>query len=84
MPELGKSLVGRLCSLLAYRVGIHVPLPGIDPVAMAEFFKKFASNNLIGMLDMFSGGGLSQFSIFALGVMPYISASIIMQSSAGA
>lgn len=79
MPELWKKLGWTFMLLLAYRVGIHVPLPGIDPVAMAEFFKKFASNNLIGMLDMFSGGGLSQFSIFALGVMPYISASIIMQ-----
>ncbi len=79
VPELWRKLGWTFFILLAYRIGIHVPIPGVDTVAMAEFFQKVAANNLIGMFDMFSGGGLSHFSIFALGVMPYISASIIMQ-----
>ncbi|CAK7048173.1 MAG: Protein translocase subunit SecY [Desulfovibrio sp.] len=64
--------------LVAYRLGIHVPVPGIDTVALKEFFATM-QNTLFGVFDMFSGGGLSQLSVFALGVMPYISASIIMQ-----
>jgi len=78
VPELWRKLGWTFLILIAYRVGIHVPIPGADPAAMAAFFKA-AQGTLFGMFDMFSGGGLSNVSIFALGVMPYISASIIMQ-----
>lgn len=78
VPELWRKLGWTFLILLAYRVGIHVPIPGVDSAAMAAFFKA-AQGTLFGMFDMFSGGGLSNVSIFALGVMPYISASIIMQ-----
>jgi len=78
VPELWPKLGWTFLILLAYRVGIHVPIPGVDTAAMAAFFRA-AQGTLFGMFDMFSGGGLSNVSIFALGVMPYISASIIMQ-----
>ncbi|GFM34322.1 protein translocase subunit SecY [Desulfovibrio subterraneus] len=64
--------------LAFYRVGIHVPVPGVDTAALVEFFAS-VQNTLFGMFDMFSGGGLRNLSIFALGIMPYISASIIIQ-----
>ncbi|MDR0827450.1 MAG: preprotein translocase subunit SecY [Desulfovibrio sp.] len=78
VPELWSKLGWSFLLLLAYRVGIHVPIPGVDTVAMAAFFNQ-AQGTLFGVFDMFSGGGLRNVSIFALGVMPYISASIIMQ-----
>lgn len=78
VPELWRKLGWTFLILLAYRVGIHVPIPGVDARAMAEFFAQ-AQGTLFGVFDMFSGGGLRNVSIFALGVMPYISASIIMQ-----
>ena len=64
--------------LCCYRIGVHVPIPGVDAAALAAYFKSL-SGTLFDMFDMFSGGGLSNVSVFALGVMPYISASIIMQ-----
>ncbi|MDL2207344.1 preprotein translocase subunit SecY [Desulfovibrio sp. OttesenSCG-928-M14] len=78
VPELWRKLGWTFLILLAYRVGIHVPIPGVDTAAMAAFFAQ-ARGTLFGVFDMFSGGGLRNVSIFALGVMPYISASIIMQ-----
>lgn len=78
VPELRKKLLWTALILVAYRLGIHIPVPGIDTVALKEFFATM-QNTLFGVFDMFSGGGLSQLSVFALGVMPYISASIIMQ-----
>jgi preprotein translocase subunit SecY len=78
VPELWRKLGWTFLILIAYRVGIHVPIPGVDIAVMADFFEA-AKGTLFGMFDMFSGGGLSNVSIFALGVMPYISASIIMQ-----
>ncbi|MDL2209274.1 preprotein translocase subunit SecY [Desulfovibrio sp. OttesenSCG-928-O18] len=78
VPDLRKKLMWTALILVAYRLGIHVPIPGIDTVALKEFFATM-QNTLFGIFDMFSGGGLSQLSVFALGVMPYISASIIMQ-----
>lgn len=78
VPELWRKLGWTFLLLLAYRVGIHVPIPGVDARVMADFFNE-AKGTLFGMFDMFSGGGLRNVSIFALGVMPYISASIIMQ-----
>jgi preprotein translocase subunit SecY len=64
--------------LVVYRIGAHIPVPGIDPVQLAALFKQ-NEGGILGMFNMFSGGALSRFTIFALGIMPYISASIIMQ-----
>jgi preprotein translocase subunit SecY len=76
--ELKKRLLFTLGALLIYRLGTYLPLPGIDPVALAEFFKT-QSSGIVGLLDMFAGGAVSRMSIFALNIMPYISASIIVQ-----
>ncbi len=76
--ELKKRVITTLLLLIVYRLGIHIPVPGIDSQALSAFFAN-AQNTLFGLFDMFSGGGLMQMSIFALGIMPYISASIIMQ-----
>lgn len=76
--DLGKRLAWTLFILCCYRIGVHVPIPGVDAAAIASFFESM-SGTLFGLFDMFSGGGLSNVSVFALGVMPYISASIIMQ-----
>ena len=78
VPELRRKIGWTALILVAYRLGVHVPVPGIDAVALKEFFDS-VQNTLFGIFDMFSGGGLSNLSVFALGVMPYISASIIMQ-----
>ena len=67
-----------LGALVVYRIGAHIPVPGIDPTQLAELFKQ-NQGGVLGMFNMFSGGALSRFTIFALGIMPYISASIIMQ-----
>src|SRR4029079_10222289 len=63
---------------MVYRIGAHIPVPGIDPTQLAQLFKQ-NQGGILGMFNMFSGGALSRFTIFALGIMPYISASIIMQ-----
>ncbi len=78
VPELKNKLLWTFALLIVYRMGIHIPIPGVDSAALAEFFAQ-AQNTLFGIFDMFSGGGLSNMSIFALGIMPYISASIILQ-----
>jgi preprotein translocase subunit SecY len=78
LPELKKKLLWTFLLLAAYRIGIHVPVPGVDSAALADFFAS-VQNTLFGLFDMFSGGGLRNLSIFALGIMPYISASIIIQ-----
>ena len=78
IPELQKRLGWTFFLLFVYRVGIHVPTPGIDGQALAAFFVQ-AKGTLLGMFDMFSGGGLSKLSVFSLGIMPYISASIIIE-----
>ena len=78
LPELKKKLIWTFVLLAVYRLGIHIPVPGVDSHALTEFFNS-ASNTLFGLFDMFSGGGLKKLSIFALGIMPYISASIIIQ-----
>lgn len=67
-----------LAALVVYRIGAHIPVPGIDPHQLALLFKQ-NQGGILGMFNMFSGGALSRFTIFALGIMPYISASIIMQ-----
>ncbi len=78
IPELKKRVLYTFALLAVYRVGVHVPTPGIDTIALASFFAK-AKGTLLGLFDMFSGGALERLSVFALGIMPYISASIIIQ-----
>ncbi|MYN02845.1 preprotein translocase subunit SecY [Pseudoduganella sp. DS3] len=67
-----------LGALVVYRIGAHIPVPGVDPVQLAALFKQ-QEGGILGMFNMFSGGALSRFTVFALGITPYISASIIMQ-----
>jgi len=76
--ELKQRIFFVLAMLVVYRIGAHIPVPGIDSQVLAQFFDQ-TSNSLLGLFDMFSGGALSRLTIFALGIMPYISASIIMQ-----
>jgi preprotein translocase subunit SecY len=78
IPELKRKLLITLALLFVYRVGIHVPTPGIDGAALSSFFAA-AEGTLFSMFNMFSGGALERLSIFALGIMPYISASIIIE-----
>ena len=76
--DLRRRLVFLLLALVVYRIGTHIPVPGIDPNQLQQLFKGQESG-ILSLFNMFSGGALSRFSIFALGIMPYISASIIMQ-----
>jgi preprotein translocase subunit SecY len=76
--DLKRRLLFLLGALIVYRIGAHIPVPGIDPVQLQELFRS-QQGGILGMFNMFSGGALSRFTIFALGIMPYISASIIMQ-----
>ncbi len=76
--DLYKRLIFLLLALVVYRIGTHIPVPGIDPVTLKELFNQ-QQGGILGLFNMFSGGALSRFSIFALGIMPYISSSIIMQ-----
>jgi len=76
--DLRRRLTFLLLALIVYRVGSHVPVPGINPDQLTELFKG-QQGGILSLFNMFSGGALSRFSVFALGIMPYISASIIMQ-----
>jgi preprotein translocase subunit SecY len=78
IPDLRKRIIFTFLLLAVYRLGSHIPTPGVDPVALSEFFKA-VGGGVFGFLDLFSGGALSRLSVFALGIMPYISASIILQ-----
>ena len=78
IPELKRRVIMTAVLLIAYRVGAHVPTPGIDGHALAQFFDQ-VQGTLLGMVDLFSGGNLRRLTVFALGIMPYISASIILQ-----
>lgn len=78
IPELRRRVFFTLIMLAIYRIGVQIPTPGINGEALAAFFAQ-SSGTLFGMFNMFSGGALKNFSIFALGIMPYISASIIIQ-----
>lgn len=78
VTELRKRLLFVFMALIVYRIGTYIPVPGIDPSAMARFFEQ-QSSTILGMFNMFSGGALQRLSLLALGIMPYISASIIMQ-----
>jgi preprotein translocase subunit SecY len=78
MSELKSRLWFVLGALIVYRLGAHIPVPGIDPTILKQLFDS-QKDGILGMFNMFSGGALSRFTVFALGIMPYISASIIMQ-----
>ncbi len=78
IPELRRRILFTFSMLVVYRIGAHIPTPGIDGAALAELFAQ-AKSTILGFFDMFSGGALSRLTIFALGIMPYISASIILQ-----
>jgi preprotein translocase subunit SecY len=76
--DLKRRLIFLLLALIVYRIGTHIPVPGIDPDQLRQLFNS-QQGGILGLFNMFSGGALSRFSVFALGIMPYISASIIMQ-----
>lgn len=76
--ELRQRLIFLVLALLVFRLGAHIPVPGIDPDQLAQLFSG-QKDGILGMFNLFSGGALSRFTVFALGIMPYISASIIMQ-----
>ena len=78
MVEVRQRLLFVLMALVVYRIGTFIPVPGVNPAAMAQFFNQ-NSGTILGVFNMFSGGALERLSVFALGIMPYISASIIMQ-----
>ncbi len=78
IPELKRRIIASLLLLAVYRLGVHIPTPGIDGKVLAGIMESMAGT-LLGFFDMFAGGGLERLSIFALGIMPYISASIILQ-----
>ncbi len=78
MGDLKRRLLFLLAALVVFRIGSYIPVPGIDPDQLAELFRS-QRGGILDMFNMFSGGALSRFTIFALGIMPYISASIIMQ-----
>ncbi|HNX81237.1 MAG TPA: preprotein translocase subunit SecY [Candidatus Omnitrophota bacterium] len=82
IPDLKRRLLITAAMITVYRIGCYIPTPGIDGAALAEFFNRFASSQggaLFGIINMFSGGAMERLTIFALGIMPYISSSIIMQ-----
>jgi preprotein translocase subunit SecY len=78
MVEIRQRLVFVLLALIVYRIGTYIPVPGVNPAAMAQFFDQ-NNSTILGVFNMFSGGALQRLSVFALGIMPYISASIIIQ-----
>jgi preprotein translocase subunit SecY len=75
IPELKEKILFTLLCLLLYRIGAHITVPGVDVNALTQFFSR-QSGTLFGIYDMFVGGGLSRATVMALGIMPYISASI--------
>ena len=76
--DLKRRIIFLLLALVVYRIGAHVPVPGIDPDMLSRLFQE-QQGGILGLFNMFSGGALSRFSVFALGIMPYISASIVIQ-----
>lgn len=79
IPELRNKVLFTLAMIVVYRLGVFVPVPGVDENALATFFQKMGGGGLLGFMGMFTGGALQKASIFALGIMPYISSSIILQ-----
>jgi len=78
MGDLKRRLWFLVGALIVYRIGAHIPVPGIDPMVLEQLFKS-QQGSILGMFNMFSGGALKRFTVFALGIMPYISSSIILQ-----
>jgi preprotein translocase subunit SecY len=78
LTSLRNKILFVIGALIVYRIGAHVPVPGVDPIKLKDFFST-QSNTILDLFNMFSGGALTRFTVFALGIMPYISASIIMQ-----
>lgn len=78
IPELKRRVIFTLLMLLVYRLGVHIPTPGINAAILKDFFERY-QQTLFGVIDMFTGGAMENFSVFSLGIMPYISASIILQ-----
>ena len=78
-PELWQKIVFTFICLVLYRTGAHITVPGVDVVALTDFFANQGNGGILGLYDLFVGGGLSRATVFALGIMPYISASIFMQ-----
>src|SRR5579863_3778426 len=78
LTELKRRLWFVLIAIIVYRIGAHIPVPGLDPQRLADIFNQ-QRNSIIGLFNMFSGDALARLTVFALGIMPYISASIIMQ-----
>ena len=79
VPEIRKKLAFTALLLALYRLGAHLPVPGVDTKAIEEIQNQFGGGGILNLLNTFSGGGLSRMAIFALGIMPYITASIILQ-----
>jgi preprotein translocase subunit SecY len=79
VADIRKKLAFTAAMLLLYRLGAYIPAPGVDAGAVKELSQNFGGSNILGFLNLFSGGGLSRLSLFALGIMPYITASIILQ-----
>src|SRR5678816_2914215 len=78
-PELWQKITFTFLCLVLYRTGAHITVPGVDVVALTDFFANQGNGGILGLYDLFVGGGLSRSTVFALGIMPYISASIFMQ-----
>ena len=78
IPELRNRILYTLLMFIVFRIGVHITTPGVNPVALSNFFNS-SNSNLLGLFNMFTGGALARFSIFSLGIMPYISSSIIFQ-----
>ena len=79
VADIRKKLAFTAAMLALYRLGAYIPAPGVDSEALKEIQNNFGGSNILGFLNLFSGGGLSRLSLFALGIMPYITASIILQ-----
>src|SRR5271167_505550 len=79
VADIRKKIAFTAAMLLIYRFGSHVPVPGVNLAAVNNIQKEFGGSNILGLLNLFSGGGLSRIAIFALGIMPYITSSIILQ-----
>jgi len=78
-PELWQKITFTFLCMVIYRIGAHITAPGIDVQALTDYFTRQQGGGLLGLYDMFVGGGLSRATVFALGIMPYISSSIFVQ-----
>jgi preprotein translocase subunit SecY len=79
VPDIRRKLAFTAAMLALYRLGAYIPAPGVDASALEALQENFAGSNILGFLNLFSGGSLQRLSLFALGIMPYITASIILQ-----